>query len=161
MWDVGQLLKAGCYKIVKLIGGGGFGLTYLANDPFLQRQVVIKRPNKNFQSVQGYETFVNRFQQEGQSLAKVSHPNVVPVIEFFYEKEIPCLVLAYVEGETIYQYIQNHGVLSSREVWTLFAKLSHAINLLHKNNVIHCDIHPGNIILQPNIVLILIDFGSS
>ena len=98
MLTKGQLLQSGNYTIVRRIGGGGFGLTYLATDSFLDRRVVIKTPNDTFQADQDYERYVRRFQREGQTLANIKHPNVVRVIGFFEEAGMPCLVMAYVAG---------------------------------------------------------------
>jgi eukaryotic-like serine/threonine-protein kinase len=68
VWATGQLLQSGRYQIIRQIGGGGFGLTYLAEDQMLHRQVVIKAPNRTLQRDQDYEKFVRRFQREGQIL---------------------------------------------------------------------------------------------
>ncbi|NEQ31883.1 MAG: protein kinase, partial [Leptolyngbya sp. SIO4C5] len=161
MWVEGQLLQSDKYEIKRQIGRGGFGLTYLATDRFLQRQVVVKAPNKLCQNDRDYEKFVRRFQREGQVLAKIFHPNVVQVIEFFREAGMPCLVMAYVEGETLDQRIRNQGRLPQERAVSIFWKLAEALHLLHQTGLIHCDVHPGNIILRPDGEPVLIDFGSA
>lgn len=161
MWSEGHLLQSGKYSIKKQIGGGGFGLTYLAEDTFLRRQVVIKTPNRQFQNDQDYEQFVRRFKREGQALSKVNHSNVVQVIEYFQEAGIPCLVMAYVKGETLNERIRNKGRLSPDEAVKCFRKIAEALHTLHQRGLIHCDVHPGNIILRSDGEPMLIDFGSA
>jgi tRNA A-37 threonylcarbamoyl transferase component Bud32 len=161
MWAEGQLLQSGKYRVVQEIGRGGFGLTYLAVDVFLHRQVVIKTPNQQFRADQDYEKFVRRFQREGQALSIIEHPNVVQVIEYFDQAGMPCLVMAYIEGNTLNERIRSKGRLSQDEAVHCFRKLAEALHYLHQQGLIHCDIHPGNIILQPDGEPVLIDFGSA
>lgn len=161
MWSKGHLLQSGKYEIQKQLGVGGFGLTYLAVDTFLKRQVVIKTPNQLLQKDREYEKYVRRFQREGQALAQIAHPNVVPVIEYFESIEMPCLVMAFVEGVTLNERIREQGKLPQSVAVRGFIKLAGALHLLHKGGLIHCDLHPGNVILRPDNELILIDFGSA
>ncbi|MGB3532472.1 MAG: protein kinase [Microcoleaceae cyanobacterium] len=162
IWQQDQLLQAGKYPIIRQIGGGGFGLTYLAEDYSFNRQVVIKAPNQAFQADQEYQKFVRRFQREAEVLEKISHPNVVQVIEFFQAAGIPCLVMAYINGETLNQRIREQGPLSEAEAVEHFRTLAAALQTVHKIGMIHCDIHPGNIMLQrQSNKPVLIDFGSA
>jgi serine/threonine protein kinase len=162
IWSRGHQLQSGKYHIIRELGRGGFGVTYLAEDASLGRQVVIKTPNRQYQADQEYEKFIRRFQQEGKVLAKISHLNVVQVIEFFQEAGVPCLVMAYVDGETLNERIRNHGRLSENKAVEIFWKLATALQTVHQAGLIHCDIHPGNIMLrrQPGEP-VLIDFGSA
>lgn len=161
MWQVDKSLQAGKYKIIRCVGRGGFGLTYLSFDCFLKRQVVIKTPNRPLQPGQEFERYIRRFQREGQVLSKFSHPNIVTVLDFFQEENFPCLVMAYIEGETLEQYIRRSGPLSEGLAITTFQKISSALHLLHQEEIVHCDIHPGNIILKSDQEPVLIDFGST
>jgi serine/threonine protein kinase len=160
-WAEGQLLQSGKYQIIRQLGGGGFGLTYLAEDPSLRRQVVIKTPNRIFQRDQEYERFVRRFKREGQALARISHPNVVRVVEYFEEQGMPCLVMAYVQGETLNQVIRRRGQLPEGEAVQCFRQLATALQFVHQEGLIHCDVHPGNIMLRQAGDPVLIDFGSA
>lgn len=161
MWPEGHTLQAGKYKIKRQIGKGGFGLTYLAEDTFLKRQVVIKTPNQQFRADRDYEKFVRRFKREGQALSKITHPNVVQVHNYFQEEGgMPCLAMAHVKGEALDKLIRNKGRLSQDVAVKCFRKLATALHTLHTNGLIHCDVHPGNIILQPDGEPVLIDFGS-
>jgi tRNA A-37 threonylcarbamoyl transferase component Bud32 len=159
--EKGDSLQSGKYQIVRQLGGGGFGLTYLAEDSALQRQVVIKTPNRVFQQDQEYQKFINRFQREGQVLAKISHPSVVRVLEYFEEQGMPCLVMDYVQGETLNEYIRRQGPLTQNEALQCFRQLAAALQQIHQADLIHCDIHPGNIILRQVSEPVLIDFGST
>ena len=142
-------------------GSGGFGLTYLATDSFFDRQVVIKTPNDTFQADQDYERYVRRFQREGQTLANLEHPNVVRVFGFFEEGGMPCLVMAYVAGETLYEQLRMKGPLAEEEAIQIFRKLGAALHEVHQAGILHCDVHPGNVILQSSGEPVLIDFGSA
>jgi serine/threonine protein kinase len=160
-WNQGHLLKSGQYEVVRLLGSGGFGMTYLAKDLNLERQVVIKRPNLSFEADRDYDKFLRRFKREGQVLAQVQIPNIVRVIEFTEIDGMPCLVMDFVAGGTLNECISRRGYIPEAEVWQLFNKLASALQVLHEQGVIHCDIHPGNIIVQPNGEPMLIDFGST
>jgi eukaryotic-like serine/threonine-protein kinase len=161
VWAIRQLLQSGRYQVIKQIGGGGFGLTYLAEDQMLHRQVVIKTPNRTFEQEQDYEKFVRRFQWEGQVLAKITHPNVVRVIELFQEAGRPCLVMEYIEGETINECIRRVDYLPEADAIKYFRQLATALQTVHQAGLIHCDIHPGNIMIRHESAPVLIDFGSS
>jgi serine/threonine protein kinase len=160
-WNQGHLLKSGQYEVVRLLGSGGFGMTYLAKDLNLERQVVIKRPNLSFEADRDYDKFLRRFKREGQVLAQVQIPNIVRVIEFTEIGGMPCLVMDFVAGETLNDCIRRRGYIPEDEAVRLFQKLASAVEALHQQGIIHCDIHPGNIIVQPNSEPMLIDFGST
>jgi serine/threonine protein kinase len=160
-WNQGHLLKSGQYEVVRQLGQGGFGLTYLAKDLSLARQVVIKRPNLSFQADRDYDKFLRRFKREGQVLAQVQIPHIVRVIEFTEIDGMPCLVMDFVAGETLNDCIRRRGYIPENEAVKLFQKLASAVEALHQQGIIHCDIHPGNIIVQPNSEPMLIDFGST
>lgn len=162
MWEAGKLLQAGKYRIERVLGRGGFGFTYLATDVQLENLVVIKVPNQTCERDQDYEKFIRRFQREGQTLRKIKHPNVVKVIELSVEQGIPCLVMEYVEGETLSNFVRSKGKLAQDQAVEIFRKLAIALHhKVHKRGIIHCDLHPGNIIIQPTGEPVLIDFGST
>ncbi len=160
-WNQGHLLKSGQYEVIRLLGSGGFGMTYLAKDLHLERQVVIKRPNLSFEADRDYDKFLRRFKREAQVLAQVQIPNIVRVIEFIEIEGMPCLVMDFVAGETLNECIRRRQFIPEDEALQLFQKLAIAVENLHQQGIIHCDIHPGNIIVQPNSEPMLIDFGST
>jgi tRNA A-37 threonylcarbamoyl transferase component Bud32 len=161
-WVEGHLLQSAPYLIVKQIGTGVSGQVYLAEDRFLRRQVVIKIPPPDVRIKRDYDKYVRRFQREGDLLHKIKLiPNVVRLIGFFLEGEMPCLVMEYIEGETLSDYIRSKKYISPDKAVVYFQKLAETLEMLHQQSVIHCDIHPGNIILQESGEIVLIDFGSS
>jgi serine/threonine protein kinase len=160
-WNSGQLLKSGQYEVIRQLGTGGFGLIYLAKDCHMGRQVVIKRPNLSFQEDRDYDKFLRRFKREGLVLAQIKIPNVVKVIDFIQIEDMPCLVIDFVAGETLNECVRRRGYIPEDEALKLFRKLANALGYLHDQGIIHCDIHPGNIIIQPDCEPVLIDFGST
>jgi eukaryotic-like serine/threonine-protein kinase len=94
-WEKGQLIKSNSksYSVIRELGEGGFGLTYLVEEIDSKKKVTIKTPNSIFSSERDYETYVRRFEGEGKTLAKISHPNVVKAIGFFEFENMPCLVM--------------------------------------------------------------------
>lgn len=98
------------YIIEKVIGEGGFGITYKARHQELNFPVVIKTPNSRLCRDANYPKYVEGFRKEGRTLAKISqnhHPNIVRIIDFFEEGDLPCLVMDFVKGENLYHLIQN------------------------------------------------------
>jgi serine/threonine protein kinase len=167
-WEKGQLIKSNdkSYLVVRELGEGGFGLTYLVEEIDSKKKVTIKTPNSIFSSERDYETYVRRFEGEGKTLAKINHPNVVKVIGFFEFDNVPCLVMEYIEGETLNECIRRRKYLDIDEAIECFQKLAETLKILHQDGLIHCDIHPGNIMLRQSgtvasIDPVLIDFGSA
>lgn len=161
MWTEGQILQSGKYRVIRRIGSGGFGLTYLAEDLLSGWKVVIKTPNDSFQADQDYEKNVRRVQREWKALASLKHTNVVGVVGSFEEREMPCLVMTYVKGDTLNKRINKGKPLANNEAIQIFQKLAAALHQVHRVGIFHCDIHPGNIILQLDGEPVLIDFGSA
>jgi serine/threonine protein kinase len=157
-WNPGHLLKAGQYEVVRQLGSGGFGVTYLANDTHLLRKVVIKRPNLSFHIDQNYDEFLRRFTREGNILNGLIIPNVVQIIELITVDRMPCIVMEFVEGKTLNSL---QFKMSNSEIEKLFYILADALDSLHQKEIIHCDIHPGNIMINPHNEPVLIDFGSA
>ena len=151
------------YVIEKVIGEGGFGITYKARHQDLNFPVVIKTPNSRLCRDVNYPRFVEGFGKEGRTLAKISqnhHPNIVRIIDFFEEDNLPCLVMDFVKGENLYHLIQDKGILSEKFAIDYIKQIADALSICHQNGIIHRDAHPGNMILRENSnTVILIDFG--
>jgi formylglycine-generating enzyme required for sulfatase activity len=160
IWQPEQLLRNGTYKIDRELGRGGFGITYLAKDLALKCPVVIKSPHIHLCKDPSYAAYLDRFSQEGESLANLRrHPNVVRVASFFPEGEIPCLVMDFVEGETLLEKIQQQGALPEAIVVPWIIAISEALAHVHGEGFVHRDANPANIIIQPDGQPMLIDFG--
>ncbi|MBD2277912.1 MAG: protein kinase [Dolichospermum sp. DEX189] len=157
------LKKRPQYVIEKIIGEGGFGITYKARHQDLNFPVVIKTPNSRLCRDANYPRFVEGFRKEGRTLAKISqnhHPNIVRIIDFFEEDDLPCLVMDFVKGKNLYDLIQDKGILSEKFAIDYIKQIADALSICHQNGIIHRDAHPGNMILRENTnTVILIDFG--
>jgi uncharacterized protein (TIGR02145 family) len=163
------------YSIKKLIGQGGFGITYLAFDSLLDQEVCIKELFVNghslrredlalfTSSIQGtpFSEFVSRFVKEAKKLAKFKHPYIVRVTDVFQENNTAYMVMDYIKGETLSQKIKREGPLSDKKSKEIFYMLLDAVEAIHQKKILHRDIKPGNILLTEDGRLVLIDFGSA
>jgi serine/threonine protein kinase len=163
-WVQGQILQQGRYTIIEVLGDGGFGVTYLAFDRNDKTTVVIKIPIQ-FDRVElsriDVDKYYKRLEREEIVLKRLNHQNIVKVLDLFREAEILCLVIEYVKGETLTKYIERKEYLSEDEVLDIFRKLAAAMQVVHQNDLLHCDIHPENIMVRDSGEPILIDFGSA
>jgi formylglycine-generating enzyme required for sulfatase activity len=160
IWQPEQLLRNGTYKIDRELGRGGFGITYLAQDLALKCPVVIKSPHMHLCKDPSYAAYLDRFSQEGSRLANLKrHPNVVRVAGFFPEQEMPCLVMDFVEGETLTEKVQKQGAIPEAIVVPWMIAIAEALVHVHGEGLVHRDANPANIIIQPDGQPMLIDFG--
>ena len=161
-WTVGERLQAGKYVIDKVLGQGGFGITYKALHVELNRTVVIKTPNEYLSHDSEYEKYIERFIQEGRILARLSqdpHPHIVGVIDLFKEGAIHCLVMDFVPGENLFQVVRRRGALPEAEIVPCIRQIGEALVVVHQAGLVHRDAHPGNIMLRSHNRAVLIDFG--
>lgn len=110
-WKQGDTLQGGKYAIEKVLGEGGFGITYKARHVMFDEWVVIKTPNSSLQKDPEYSKFVQRFIKEAQTLArlgKTRHPHIVRVSDLFKEGSLPCLVMDFIEGESLLDIVQRN-----------------------------------------------------
>lgn len=158
-WKPGQKLQRGKYTIEKVLGQGGFGITYLVKDkqgnPF-----VIKTLNDYLQRQYTFDKFEQDFLNEALRLAKFHHPHIVRVDEVIQEGDRWCMVMEYVDGENLAHRVWHQGVLSESEALGYMQQLGEALTLVHNNGLLHRDIKPLNIMLRKNRPeAVLIDFG--
>jgi serine/threonine protein kinase len=165
------------YRIVRTMSGGGFSIVYLADDPQRQQQVVIKEYLPSSQARRGDDesveslsaetdvTFrqgIKRFFDEAGALAKINHPNIVRVIDFFRDNNTVYLVMNHEDGKDLGWYIKRRrGGLSEKFIRTVFPQLLHGLRELHASNLLHLDIKPPNIFLRPGGNPLLLDFGAT
>ena len=162
VWQKGYKLQGGRYVIEKVLGEGGFGITYQAQHTLLKQWVVIKTPNEILKNDFEYPNYVKRFIQEGRKLAKLSqqpHPNIVRVTELFEEGKTYCLVMDFVPGESLFNLVQKQGALPELEAVGYIKQIGDALIFVHHQGLVHRDAHPGNIMVQKNGKAVLIDFG--
>jgi len=147
----------GPYRLLRRIGYGGMGSVYLAvrEDDQFHRRVAIKAVKPEFVSKQT----MRRFQNERQTLAALDHPNIVKLLDWgATEDGIPYLVMDYVEGERIDQFCDGRN-LPVADRLRLFLTVCSAVHYAHQNLVVHRDLKPGNILVTPQAVPKLLDFG--
>jgi serine/threonine protein kinase len=166
------------YRIVRTLSGGGFSLVYLAEDIQREQQrVVIKEylPSDQAHRTDGetveslsaetdvtFRRGMKRFFDEAAVLAKINHPSVVRVLDFFRDNNTVYLVMNYEEGKDLGAYIkQRRGGLSEKFLRTVFPQLLLGLRELHANNLLHLDIKPPNIFLRPGGHPLLLDFGAA
>ena len=170
----GQLLKKGQYEIIDTLGQGGFGITYLAQDHKRKKQVAIKSLNVSFLkqryrdkygNTEGFGEFLaeeqDKFNTEAMVLATFDHPHIVKVYpELFQENGLSCMVMEYVKGKNLEQYLYANGVFSESAGLEIIKGIGEALIYIHGRNYLHRDIKPANILLrESDNKAILIDFG--
>ena len=126
------------YEVVQFVGQGGMAKVYLGFDKVLNRDVAIKILKEEFND---NEQFLNKFKREAQAAGKLSHPHIVNIYDIYY------IVMEYVDGGTLKDYINAKGKLSYRESINYALAIASALGQAHKNNIIHRDVKPQNILL--------------
>ena len=169
-------LQDGNYRILKVLGQGGFGITYLAIQVRLDRKVAIKEffmkdfceRNETTRQVTlgtaGSRETVNscrmKFLKEAKHIAKLDHPNIIRIIDVFDENSTSYYVMEYIEGGSLSNKLGTTG-LSMSDATRYILQVAEALKYIHKQNIAHLDIKPGNIMLNGNDEIVLIDFGVS
>ena len=152
---VGNVL-AGRYEILEEIGKGGMAQVYKARCQLLNRFVAIKVLKEEFKDD---KEFVRRFNIEAQAAASISNPHVVSIYDVGCEKGLYYIVMEYIEGVTLKEYIAEKGALPWRQAAEFAVQICDGLEEAHKNSVIHRDIKPQNIIITHDGVLKVTDFG--
>ena len=169
-------LQDGNYRILKVLGQGGFGITYLAIQVRLDRKVAIKEffmkdfceRNETTRQVTlgtaGSREMVNscrkKFLKEAKHIAKLDHPNIIRIIDVFDENSTSYYVMEYIEGGSLSNKLGTTG-LSMSEATRYIFQVAETLEYIHKKNIAHLDIKPSNIMLNGNDEIVLIDFGVS
>ncbi|PYZ97970.1 serine/threonine protein kinase [Alteribacter lacisalsi] len=144
------------YKILDRIGGGGMADVYLAHDVILDRDVAVKVLKDQFSKD---DDFIRRFHREAEAASSLAHPNVVNLFDVGEENGLYYLVMEYVEGPTLKEYIQQQNGLKTDEAVTIMRAVASAIAHAHANRIIHRDIKPHNILIGPDGEAKITDFG--
>lgn len=147
---------SGRYKILDMVGGGGMANVYLAHDMILDRDVAVKILRLDFAND---EEFIRRFHREAQSATSLVHPNIVNIYDVGEENDIYYIVMEYVEGQTLKQYIQKNSPLDVDEALGIMKQLTSAISHAHHNHIVHRDIKPHNILVDNKGTVKITDFG--
>jgi hypothetical protein len=145
------------FELGARLGEGGFGVVYRARDVRLRRDVAVKLLRRELVSAQG---FVERFEREAQALAALRHPNIVPVYSIGDQDDLIFLVMPFVSGVTLTDYLREHGRLSVEEAEQILRDVGGALSAAHAVGLVHRDIKPDNIMLEgPKKLPLLMDFG--
>lgn len=144
------------YEFMEVLGRGGMGVVVKARDTVLARDVAIKMLSAAYRYSEEARAI---FLDEGRSLAALSHHNLVGVHDVSVVEHNVLMVLEYVEGKNIETLLAERGSFDQLELLRLMIQLVRAIEYLHSEGVIHRDIKPGNLMLQPDGTLVVIDFG--
>ncbi len=144
------------YLLLEKIGGGGMAVVYKAKCTLLNRFVAIKILRSEFIND---EEFVKRFKVEAQAVASLSHPNVVSIYDVGHQDDIHYIVMEYVDGMTLKEFINKHGAINWQDAVKITIQICSAIEHAHKNNIVHRDIKPHNILLTKEGIAKVTDFG--
>lgn len=151
-WPPGQQLHQGKYLIEEILGGGGFGVTYRAQNRKEGKLVAIKTLNANVQGKPNFREFQTKFVNEALSLAKCSHPHVVQVYEVFPETvgniELWCMVMELIDGIDLASHLEDNGILSEAKALPIVQQVGSALSCVHKQGFTHLDVKPQNIMIR-------------
>ena len=145
----------GAYRIVGQLGSGGMATVYKAYHATLDRYVAIKVMHLAFKGDHG---FLSRFQREARVVAKLDHPNIVPVYDYGEYEGSPYLVLRFIEGETLKSRL-DRGQLALPEILDIIRPAAEALAYAHQTGILHRDIKPSNVLLAHDQRVYLTDFG--
>ncbi|MFT5426802.1 MAG: serine/threonine protein kinase [Gammaproteobacteria bacterium] len=164
------------YHIIKILGQGGFGITYLAHDTNLDQQVAIKEYLPNDLAVrdqdisvhplseghkESYQWGLERFISEARTLAKFKHPNIVRVLSVFTENNTAYMVMEYEHGEPMDALLKNRQTIAEEKLKSILMPMLDGLEEVHKEGFIHRDIKPPNIYIRTDGSPVLLDFGSA
>jgi len=152
MFFLGQIV--GKYKILSSIGSGGFGTVYLAQDTWIDKKVALKVPHK--QSLDFGELL-----REPRLLATLDHPNIVKILTAERQSNVFFIVMEFVPGETLENIIARDGPFDLARALDFTCQVSNAVDHAHRNNVLHRDLRPSNMLITENGLLKVADFGTS
>ena len=170
-------LQGGKYRILRVLGQGGFGITYLAEQTMLERRVAIKeffmkelcsRDDSTSHVTIGTEgsretvtRFREKFLKEARNIAKLNHPNIVKIIDVFEENGTAYYVMEYAEGGSLADKVKREGYLPEPVATRYIMQVAEALAYVHARKMNHLDVKPANIMLTGTGTAVLIDFGLS
>ena len=149
-------LLAGRYELIERIGEGGMAVVYKAKDRLLNRFVAIKILKPEFTKDM---KVIESFRRESQAAASLSHPNIVNVYDVGKEGNIYYIVMELIEGNVLSDIIREEGALEPRRAVAIAKQVASALSVAHKNQIIHRDVKPHNILITKEGVAKITDFG--
>lgn len=171
-------LQGGKYTIKKVLGQGGFGITYLAEQAMLDRQVAIKEFFLKDYCVRDEHTchvtlgtqanketvdrFLQKFIKEARTISRLHHPGIIEIYDIFMENNTAYYVMEYIEGESLGDIVRSRGALPEKEALHYIRETAEALDYIHSRNILHLDIKPNNLMLRSrDSKIVVIDFGVS
>ena len=148
--------RIGKYEVIDLLGRGGMGLVYRAFDRQLNREVAIKTVTEGFT---GDQEMLQRFYREAAKTAALRHPNIVIVFDLGEQDGFPYIVMEYLSGDPLDRLIQSSEPQPLSSKLKIIEQVCCALGYAHRNDMIHRDVKPANVIVQPDGVTKLLDFG--
>lgn len=144
------------YEVITKIGCGGMATVYKARDNILNRNVAIKVLREEFTTD---EEFIKRFNIEAQAAASLTHPNIVSIYDVGNEGDLHYIVMELIQGKTLKEIINENGVLPWKWSINISIQIASALEIAHRNNIVHRDIKPHNIIITEDGIAKVTDFG--
>ena len=173
----GSELQNGKYRIIRVLGQGGFGITYLAENIYFEKMVAIKeffpkdfcgRDNTSHltlgtqNNAETVEKLKARFLKEARNIAKLDHPGIIKIHDIFEENNTAYYVMDYIEGENLNQMVKRDGSMSEEKAVGYITTVGEALEYIHSRQMTHFDVKPANIMVRrADNMPILIDFGLS
>jgi serine/threonine-protein kinase len=151
-----NIKRIGKYEVIDVLGRGGMGLVYRAFDRQLNREVAIKTVTEGFT---GDEEMLKRFYQEAAKTGALRHPNIVTVYDLGEQDGFPYIVMEYLSGDPLDRVIQSGKSQTLSYKLKIVEQVCYALGYAHRNDVIHRDVKPANVIVQPDGSVKLLDFG--
>ena len=176
--NIGSTLQSGKYEIIKVLGQGGFGITYLARHALLGTNFAIKEffPSDycnrdgatshisvaTQSNVDLVERLLTRFITEAQNIARLHHPGIIQIHDVFKDNGTAYYVMDFIEGESLDDMVKREGAISEQRAVDYVCKVGEALEFIHQRNMTHFDVKPANIMVRESDgEPILIDFGLS
>ncbi len=173
----GALLQGGKYVIKRVLGQGGFGITYLAEQVSLGREVAIKEffirnlcdrdsestqvKTTSQQSTDLAERYKQKFLKEANTISHLHHANIISIFDVFEENDTAYYVMEYINGGSLQDLIEQKQKMPESEAITCISHIASAVDYIHAHNINHYDIKPANILIRQDGTPVLIDFGIS
>ena len=151
--------KLGRYDIIRVVGKGAMGVVYEGRDPNLDRQVAIKTIRVQSLSAQAASEYEGRFRTEARSAARLHHANIVSVFDSGQDGDIAYLVMEFIQGEDLKHHLENGARFSVRSSIVMVHDLLMALDHAHRQNVVHRDVKPANMLIEQSGRVKLTDFG--
>jgi serine/threonine-protein kinase len=153
-WNTTTL--GGRYRLVHRIGAGGMGTVWEAEDEVLERRVAVKILAP---ALCDNEALAARFRREAQAAGRLTHPNVAQVFDYGEDEGCPYIVLELVSGSTLRRILEERGPLPPAEVAEIGAQIADALAAAHAEGIVHRDVKPGNVMVAPDGLVKVMDFG--